>query len=447
MTDLLGIGASGLSSYRTGLSTIGDNVANANTAGYVRRDVTLGAAATIGGANPLYRDGSAVGGVRVLGVARAADAYKIADARLTAADAARADARARWLATAETQLPDGSKGVAMKLTAVYTAADALAADSEGNLPRQAMLTALDDAASGLRTSADGLARVSAGIGTEAKDLTDRLNASLSALSQLNSTLRRLPEGSSAKAAALDERDRLLDGIAGAVGIDVSFDAAGAVGITAAGASGTTLLDGRGPALVSLAAAEDGRLSLSVERDGAVSALAPSGGSLSGLVDAAASIAGRRRQLDAVAVDFAAQINAWNAGGTTRAGTAGAALLAATGAGDIALATDNPAALAAAKGGSANGNALALAATRGAGGIEARAAALVSGLSQSVAAAKVESASAATRADSSAAARDAGSGVDLDREAAELIRFQQAYDASAKIVQVARETLQSILQLF
>ena len=50
-------------------------------------------------------------------------------------------------------------------------------------------------------------------------------------------------------------------------------------------------------------------------------------------------------------------------------------------------------------------------------------------------------------DQAFAARDETSGIDLDREAAELLRFQQAYGASTRIIQVARETLQSILDLF
>ncbi|MFC3625368.1 flagellar hook-associated protein FlgK [Vogesella amnigena] len=37
-----------------------------------------------------------------------------------------------------------------------------------------------------------------------------------------------------------------------------------------------------------------------------------------------------------------------------------------------------------------------------------------------------------------------SGVDLDEEAANLVRFQQAYQASSKVIQVAQETFQSIL---
>jgi flagellar hook-associated protein FlgK len=42
--------------------------------------------------------------------------------------------------------------------------------------------------------------------------------------------------------------------------------------------------------------------------------------------------------------------------------------------------------------------------------------------------------------------DQVSGVSLDQEAADLIRFQQAYQASAKILQVAGQLFDSILQV-
>ena len=44
------------------------------------------------------------------------------------------------------------------------------------------------------------------------------------------------------------------------------------------------------------------------------------------------------------------------------------------------------------------------------------------------------------------ARDQVSGVSMDQEAADLIRFQQAYQASAKVLQVASEVFDSILQV-
>jgi flagellar hook-associated protein FlgK len=44
------------------------------------------------------------------------------------------------------------------------------------------------------------------------------------------------------------------------------------------------------------------------------------------------------------------------------------------------------------------------------------------------------------------ARDKVSGVSLDEEAADLIRFQQAYQASAKAMQVANTLFDAILQV-
>ncbi len=45
------------------------------------------------------------------------------------------------------------------------------------------------------------------------------------------------------------------------------------------------------------------------------------------------------------------------------------------------------------------------------------------------------------------ARGDVSGVNLDREAADLLRLQQAYQGCARIIQVAREITQSIFAVF
>ena len=44
------------------------------------------------------------------------------------------------------------------------------------------------------------------------------------------------------------------------------------------------------------------------------------------------------------------------------------------------------------------------------------------------------------------ARDRVSGVNLDKEAADLIRFQQAYQASAQVMQVATKLFDTMLQI-
>ena len=44
------------------------------------------------------------------------------------------------------------------------------------------------------------------------------------------------------------------------------------------------------------------------------------------------------------------------------------------------------------------------------------------------------------------ARDKVSGVSLDEEAADLVRFQQAYQASARVIQTANQLFDAILQV-
>ena len=49
-------------------------------------------------------------------------------------------------------------------------------------------------------------------------------------------------------------------------------------------------------------------------------------------------------------------------------------------------------------------------------------------------------------DQAVKARDEISGVSLDKEAADLIRYQQAYQAAAKVLQVASQLFDSVLQI-
>lgn len=49
-------------------------------------------------------------------------------------------------------------------------------------------------------------------------------------------------------------------------------------------------------------------------------------------------------------------------------------------------------------------------------------------------------------DSAVDARDASAGVNLDQEAVNLMKFQQAYQASSRVIQVARETFDTLFAI-
>ncbi len=448
MSDLLGLGLSAVTAYRTAMSAIGDNVANAETPGYARRDVRLREGANIGSRSPLYREDLNFSGVEAASIGRAWDAYRAADSRYAASASGRADARQQWLGAIETSLGDGPSSVGSMIGAFFNAGESLAATPSDRLGRTAMLTALDGAAGTIRSTAEGLSRVSAGIAVASEQEISSLNADLTALAEVNVALRQAAPGRTSFASLEDERDRLLDSISSRIDIGATIGERGTVTLTLGGVSGVTLLDPQQRGEISAATASDGRIALRIFWDGTTSPLPVTGGRLAGLVDVAASTADKRAELDGIAQQFVTEVNDWNGQGRTAAGTAGVPLLTMTGGAlSLALATSDPAAIAAASSdGTENGNLLGLSSLRGPNGVETRWAALVAAQAQALNSANSQAAAAATRRDTSFAPPDEIAGVDHDREAAELLRYQRAYDASAKIIQVARETMQSILDV-
>jgi flagellar hook-associated protein 1 FlgK len=448
MSDLLGLGLSGVTAYRTALSAIGDNVANAETPGYARRDVRLRESTNSGSRSPLYREELFFSGVEAASIGRAWDSYRAADSRYAASASGRSDARQQWLGAIETNLGDGPTSVGSRIGAFFNAGEALAATPSDRLGRSIMLSTLGDAAGSIRDTAQALSRVSDGITAASTQEIDALNAELKALAEVNTALRQAAPNRSTFASLEDERDRLLDSISARIDITAAVGDKGTVTLSLGGVSGVTLLDPQQRAEISSAVAADGRIQLRMFWDGTTTPLPATGGRLAGLVDVAASTADKRAEVEGIAQQLMTEVNNWNAQGRTAGGVAGGPLLSMpAGAMSLTLAATDPAAIAAASSdGTENGNLLALSALRGSNGVENRWAALVAAQAQSLNSAAAEAAAAATRRDNSFAARDEVSGVDLDREAAELLRYQRAYDASARIIQVARETMQTILDV-
>jgi flagellar hook-associated protein 1 FlgK len=445
VSDLLGIGSSALRAYQSALSAVGENVANAQTPGYARRRVVLQEVAITGSGDIGYKPQVMFAGVTAAGVSRAWDNFKAVEARFSASADGRAQVRQQWLSGVETALDDGFAGVGQAMTGFFNAAASLASDPGDTLGRRAVLSSLDNVASAFRTSGQALARLSDGIGQAAEIEVTALNDALQALAKVNGTLGPADRNGSARASLEDQRDQLIDFIASKIDVNVTVAEDGRASLTAGSSSSLTLLDGNGANLAVLVKAADGRLSLQLQTNGTTMPLPAASGKLAGLVDVAQNVADRRATLDGLATDFTAMVNGWSAAGVDADGNPGAALMSiAGGAATIqSLATDPDLVPAASPSGTPNGNLLALDAIRDASGLEDRWGSLVSGNAQVLASANAEAAATATWKDNSYAALDEVTGVDLDAEAADLLRYQQAYNASARIIQVARETIQAL----
>ncbi|WP_129794337.1 flagellar hook-associated protein FlgK [Sphingosinicella sp. CPCC 101087] len=447
MSDLLSIGASAVRAYRGALGAIGENVANAETPGYSRRTVVLRQAATPGiSPDPIYGDQLLFSGVSIGGVQRAWDSFRASEARFAASAAGAAAAREQWLVSVETAFGSSSATVGASMTVFFNTAASLAANPGELLGRTTMLTSLGDVAGAFRTSAEALGRVSEGIRSAAALDIEAVNDSLTALDDINATIRASKPGGAARAALEDERDRLITEIAGRLDIGVTIAGDGTAALTLGGAASVSLLDGGSPGFIDMVVATDGRISLQLTKDGSTVPLPATSGSLAGLVRVAGTTADRRAALDVLAIDFATAINDWSADGLDLAGNPGGPLLDASGgAVSIDVLVTDPALVAAqSTDGRANGNLLALDALRGPTGPESRWNALVADCAQSLSAARAEASAAASWRDNSFASLDEVTGIDLDREAAELLRFQQAYGAASRIIQVARETFDTLV---
>lgn len=439
MSDLLSIGASGLRAYSAALSTVADNVANAQTPGYARRSVQLAEAPTAT-ASLLYRNQVKPMGVDINGVVRSVDQWLIDDARLSSGDAERTGTRLEWMSRVETALSDDNNKIASSLGDVFTTADLISADPNNATLRGQFLQAVDGVASGFRAASNELNRLGDGVEQSAQVESDQFSTDLAALQDVNTALRKARAGTTNQANLMDQRDALLDKIASRGGIQTSFDDRGVVTVRAAD-SGDVLVGAGYTARITSTADAEGRVSFQI--DGAAPFLTVTG-SLAGLTEASHHIADQIAGLDAKAAQFASQLNAAHQAGLDQNGNAGQALLSGASAATLTAVALTSAQVAAADAGSANGNILALGAMRGAGNPESEWSAHLAAQAQLTSAARSQDAAASTRSDGANAARDMVSEVDLDREAADLLRFQQAYSAAARTIQVARETMQTLL---
>jgi flagellar hook-associated protein 1 FlgK len=179
-------------------------------------------------------------------------------------------------------------------------------------------------------------------------------------------------------------------------------------------------------------------------------ITPYGGTLGGITDGAERVAAIRQELNAVATAFVTSVNDNQKAGKDQANVTGIAMFAVgTSPTAITLAKDFTGSQIAAGQGSGvrdSSNLAALEATRNAKRFEATLTTLVTDNATAYKQKNTIADAQAAIRDGAASALSTSTGVNLDSEAVDLIRFQQAYAASSRVIQIARETMQTILDI-
>lgn len=447
-SDLLSIAKSGVRTARAGLDVTSSNIANASSEGYVRRSVST---SEIRSTTTLTNSaGLSLSGSRVTGIVRNADAFRQSEVRRTGSDAARATAEVSGLENIESALED--TGVYDAIVDFESALQNLASDTTDSSLRAAAVESGRTLAQTFNTASQALDATGEELRTDAQGGVDEVNKLAGELARINQKLSI--SGSSDQSALLDQRDSLLEQLSGKVDISTSFNSDQTVTVTlggnsssGGGSTGVALVSGSTAGTLSMTTATDGTVSFAVNG----SAVTPSGGSIAGDSLALTQLAQTRTRLDSIASSIVQTVNDAQANGVDLDGNTGQALFSGTTAADMTMIADSGSDIATAAAGSG-------AKSRDASNLTSLRSALESAdpagdmdtllfdVSSAVSGRTTTRDTLQALATSAEEALDAQAGVNLDDEAVKLVEYQQAYQASAKIMQVASDIFDSILAI-
>ena len=440
-SDLLSIAASGARAARSALDVTAQNIANASSDGYVRRSLRIEEVSASGGAGRI--GDISLSGARVAEIRRNADAFLQGEVRRTSGDLQRANVELSGLQNMESALEQS--GVFTAVVEFEAVLQQLSSDPVDPSRRAAVVAEASTLANKFNITASGFEAVGDGLRFDAEAEVNDANIIGAELARVNLRLTRAGSGSSDRAALLDQRDQLLERLGGFSSLTTSFAADGTVAVSLGSNPPRSFVQGGTAGTLTSATAADGTLSFAVDGQ----AMTPGSGSLEGASLALTELASLRQRLDTVAAGIADTVNNAQAAGVALDGTQGQPIFAGTTAGTLRVVMTGGAGLATAPAGAAAGsrddsnlNALrqsltALDPTQQLNGV-------LFDISSKVAGRAVTQSALDTIATSARISLEQQSGVDLDTEAANLIRFQQAFQASGRAMQAASDIFDTLL---
>ena len=444
--DTVHVGASGLAAASASIDATAQNVTNSLTPGFTRRSADLSVN------DPLRQGLVHIGqGVSVDAITRDAQGLLGMQRVEASGDASLSAALHDALAEVEPLFNETfSSGPRSQLSAFFDALTAASPDPSDDGGRSEVVYAASGLADAMARTAEGLAQAQADLAEQIEVSLPPLSAKLQEVAVLNRQLDSAGGAASAPDLA-DQLDRLLRELGEEAGFTARIEANG---------TATVMLGGH--AVVSGGEAREVSLSPPTAIAVAVDSghvTVPPGGRLGGLAEAHTTVGGYIDQLDGIAVALADSVNGALAGGFDPSGNPGAplftyqphdpagslAVVDGFGGSDLAFAGTS----AAAAGDGTNLDALlalegtALVADQTLGDA-------LSSLTNTVsldvsAAANAAEADRLILSDLDTLASNLH-GVDLDEEAASLITFQTAYQASARVVSVANDLLGTLLEI-
>ena len=447
----LSIALSSLGVSQQELETSSNNVANANTPGYSREVADTAAGAPI-------QVGSLVVGTGVVLQKIESLRDPILEIQLNQATQQQSslDEQLAQLQQLQTQFASSSSGIGADISNFFNSLQQLSPDPSSLALRQSVLTAAANLARDFNSSASSLTTQQANLNLTVQQSVGEVNNLTTQIAGVNRQIALLENANVDASTLVDQRTNLVRQLSGL--IDVQVIQTGKGGIQLATSNGTALVSGNQSFALTTELGTDGNAHILSGTADVTSSL--TGGSLAGAIQIRdQEIPSLLSQLDQLAAGFSNAVNNANAQGYDLNGIKGASIFSTPPAGTTGAAATMQVAI--------SDPSLIAASSDGTPGSNGNLANLSDIATETVASGQtpidfysnivfqVGSATSNTSADDDGATqilqqlqdqRGSISGVSLDEEAANIIQYQTAYQAAARVVSTINSMLADAVNL-
>ncbi|HEY4356775.1 MAG TPA: flagellar hook-associated protein FlgK [Acidobacteriaceae bacterium] len=433
LTTTLNTAVGSLLANAGALQTTNNNIANANTPGYTREVVDLQSIGTTGGN---------VGGVSVSGFQSVRDELLQMQINQQIQQQGSANAQTSSLQSVQTTFTTSSGDIGTQMSALFSAITNLETDPSNSSLRQAVMTAGQNLATAFNNTSNALTSQQQSLNTQVTQDVGQINQLTKQIAALNPQISTMNANGQDAGPLQDQQDQLVQQLSALTGVQETKTN-----------NGITLTTGNGTPLV--VSGQSYALNTAPGSDGLVHVVDVTGTDITGNItggDLGGTLKTRNQQipsllnqLDTLANQFAGAFNSVQASGFTQSGTAGSNFFtvssSVTGsAASIKLALTSPADVAASSDGASGSggnlvNFAAVQSTKLASGQTPTDsyANLVFQVGSMLSTANTESSATTSSLLQLNNQLSSVSGVSIDEESANLIKYQQAYEAAARVI--------------
>jgi flagellar hook-associated protein 1 len=443
------IAAQALDVNQGALDATSNNIANANTPGYSREVVDLSEQ------TPVILGGITYGtGVELQKIQSIRDQVLTLQIAQQTSQQSNSQAQINALQQVQAMFSDPTQGIGANLSAFFSSISQLSTNPTDGAQRQAVMTAAQNLATSFNQTSQSLTSVQQNLNDSVSSTVSSINSLTQQIAQINAQVGQMQQQGQDPGSLMDQENQLINQLSGLTNVnEIQTE------------HGLTLTTGNGAALVvgnqSFALQTQTNTTTGMEdvfSQGQDITSTIQGGTLGGTVQVRdQDIPGILNQLDTLASQFATSFNAAQAQGFDAKGNAGQALFTVTAgpgaAASFSLATTDPDAIAASSDGTAgsNGNIANLMAVQtnllpsGTTPTDSYAN-MVAQSGNLSAQAQAENAASTTNLTQLGNQLGSISGVSINEETTNLLNYQNAFSAAARVVTTVDQLTTDVLNM-